>query len=101
MKFPERPAVNMEAMRQQWLSAIAHNPMNLQFAPPLIKNDMQVVLLAVCRVPDCITFASPLIQDLCRDKDPVKALESFLAHQTHEPKRLTGWLKSDSLKQRL
>lgn len=102
MKYPERPTVNLEAMRQQWLSAVAHNPMNLQFAPPIIKNDMQVVLMAVTKNSGCIEFASPNIQDLCRNKDPIKSLECFLAHREREPKVQTGWLKNDSaMKHRL
>lgn len=102
MKYPERPTVNLEAMRQQWLSVVAHNPMNLQFAPPVIKNDMQVVLMAVTKNSGCIEFASPSIQDFCRDKDPVKSLESFLAQRQERPKPMTGWLKDGiSLKHKL
>ncbi|MEL4177740.1 DUF4116 domain-containing protein [Roseateles sp. PN1] len=46
-----------------------------------LQADKEVVLEAVKQNPHSIWFASSEIQEICKDKDPAKALESHIAHE--------------------
>lgn len=50
----------------------------LKYASDDLKSDKEVVLVAVKQYNNAINFASNDLQQFCKDKDPVKALESLI-----------------------
>ena len=66
------------------LTAAKQNGVSLQFASRELKNDKEVVLEAVKQNPGSLRFASTEIKDLCKDKDPVKVLESLVLSEQLE-----------------
>ncbi len=45
------------------------------------RDDKEVALAAVSQYVGALSYASPKIQELCKDKDPIKTLGSVILHE--------------------
>lgn len=63
------------------IKAVSDSGSALQHISRDLRNDKDLVLEAVRRDRYSIHHASDEIQELCKDKDPIKVLESVIAHE--------------------
>jgi len=69
------------------------------YRPSAVCCDGQLLGISSCDC--CKVLLIGKLQDLCRDEDPIKSLESFLTHDQQQPKKMTGWLKNEPIRHRL
>lgn len=67
--------------REIVLAGVSRNGWNLGSVTSVLKADKEIVLAAVRQSSMAISHASKDIQDLCKGQDPVKVLESTIAHE--------------------
>lgn len=60
------------------LKAVTADSFNLECVSDRLKNNLEFVLEAIKSKPSAMKYASEEIRDICKDKDPIKILESVI-----------------------
>lgn len=60
------------------LAAVKHNAFALKLSSYECRSNPEIVLAAVTKHKRALEYASPRLQEICKDQDPIKALESFI-----------------------
>lgn len=68
----------IKADKEVALQAVSTNGVALQCVDYRLKDDKDVVLAAVKSDSYAIDYASPRLKSLCKDKDPVQAIEAMM-----------------------
>lgn len=72
---------NFSDDKEVMLMAISLNELFFGHCSKTLQNDKEVVLAAINMDKGVFRYASTEIQDLCKDKDPIKTLESVILHE--------------------
>lgn len=68
----------LRANREVVLEAVQHYGWSIEYASDELRADKELLLHSVKDDPDNIAFASKDLRELCKDKDPVQALEAAI-----------------------
>ena len=61
--------------------ALAHNGLLLEYVSEEVKNDKEMVLLALKNNEEALEFSSPMIKEICKEGEPIKILEKTIKRE--------------------